>query len=1110
MLDEEVLVDLLAQIEERGDLQRYQSVEHLIAADGELRAVLEGRSDLAEQLSASFAALRSLNHCWGLGESSEEGLPQIPGYEMLCEVGCGGMGTVYKALQSRLNRHVAIKIMSRSRTSLRRLDERFRVEAELVARLRHPNIVQIHETGETDTSRYIVLEYIGGGNLARRLGGKPQSERWSAELMLTICRAIDYAHGQGIIHRDLKPSNLLLASDGTLKIADFGLARSLERQQDLTHSGESLGTPSYMAPEQTRGISSPQVDIYAMGAILYELVTGRPPFAGETPAETLVQVQTQQPIAPGMIRSRLSADLEAICLKCLEKDPQQRYPSASAMAEDLARYLSGMPTRVRPLSGPQRAWRWAKRNPRLATLSASVVGLLASVAVISLFAAFNIHAANLESRRNEALAEQHSREQLAARLEAEAARDKLQHTLDALAQKQAEINDHIYPEQFTSALAQYHAGNSMGARHTLAMIRETNPAASTFEWNWLWDRLGGHARQLNPLGGEVCSVSYSPDGKYLVACTMAGKLVVWDAATLQVVRSVAAHAKCINSITFSPTSALAATTSCDKTVKLWNPETWQVLGELAGHNVAVYSCVFSPDGTTIATATHRQQGDADEPAEFCLWDVATRHCIAQWREGPSESTSLTYMDDGKSLLAMYRDGSVRQWNISVLPPTPMNSALAACPQPHEHVPGKPIAYGNRIVASPDAKYLAYLTGSVQQKQIALVDVQSKQSTLIAPGAYMHLYGNFSADGGLAVFPQGAGPLQTVRVPQGDVLSPLGNPAGTLILAAAFSPDSRRVAAACQDETVLVYDLSLSHGMHHRFSVSSDWVGFDAKRQCVYTNADIDRIELHDVNTGRLIEQVNLAAADVGRMTAVSPDGRWGAIRQIGADAHPIMLVDLTGQRATQRLGKGYFQPAFSHDSRSLAVASERGVCLLDVASGQIQWDISLPEFVMMSRDNRKLEFAPDGHYVVLTSKSHDWCHTFDVRDGTPRAIGTNASSLRFTADSKYAVAFGYDDLTAKLFDMQNRSCIREFRGHQQPIAGADVTPDGRTLATASRDGTLRLWHLSTGQEICTVARFDSPLKECRFSENGRTLVCWGEPSDGMLDLHVYRIPRPAD
>jgi serine/threonine protein kinase len=391
--DPEVVLDLIYQ-------ERLLHAERGPAAP--LEEYLRRFPALAAPLRAQFAvdgALAAAPPSWDTwapetlspaeaGRPAVTGRPAVAGYEILEELGRGGMGVVYLARQTALKRLVALKMIKAG--DLADADElaRFRREAEAVARLQHPHIVQIHEVGEHDGRPFFSLEYVEGGTLARHLSGKPLPGRPAAELLETLSRAVHYAHQRGIIHRDLKPANVLLAfsdvshkrSEGERfceaslnaavpKITDFGLAKQLHAEGTQTQSRAVLGTPSYMAPEQGVGNGpavGPAADVYGLGAILYEVLTGRAPFVGESAYDTLVQVLNLDPVPPARLQPKVPRDLETICLKCLRKEPAERYGSAEELADDLRRFLEGQPIRARRAGRVERLVKWVKRRPAAA------------------------------------------------------------------------------------------------------------------------------------------------------------------------------------------------------------------------------------------------------------------------------------------------------------------------------------------------------------------------------------------------------------------------------------------------------------------------------------------------------------------------------------------------------------------------------------------------------------------------------------------------------------------------------------------------------------------------------------------------------------------------
>jgi tetratricopeptide (TPR) repeat protein/tRNA A-37 threonylcarbamoyl transferase component Bud32 len=351
------------------DLQQIFQVHRFVCPDIRTGVDIVSRTPLPDLPTAD----------WPAGpDSNPDVRPRHFGsYELIEEISRGGMGVVYKARQRGLNRIVALKMILAGEFASSEELARFRREAEAAAALQHPNIVQIYEVGVHEDRPFFSLEYVDGGNLGQRLAKAPLPARQAAQLVETLARAVHYAHERGIIHRDIKPANVLLTSDGTPKITDFGLAKQLmDPAGEQTKSGAVLGTPSYMAPEQAEGKSErigPAVDIYALGAILYEVLTGRPPFRASTPLETLDQVRLQEPVPPRKLQPKNPADLENICLKCLQKEPGRRYASALDLADDLRRFLAGEPIQARPVGSWERTTKWVRRRPVVAALLLAVV-----------------------------------------------------------------------------------------------------------------------------------------------------------------------------------------------------------------------------------------------------------------------------------------------------------------------------------------------------------------------------------------------------------------------------------------------------------------------------------------------------------------------------------------------------------------------------------------------------------------------------------------------------------------------------------------------------------------------------------------------------------------
>jgi predicted Ser/Thr protein kinase len=354
------------------------------------------------------------------GASSPARVRYIGDYEVLSEIARGGMGVVYRARQISLNRPVALKMILAGQLASEADVRRFYLEAEAAANLDHPGIVPIYEIGEHEGQHFFSMGFVEGSSLSAKVANGPLPPREAAEFVRQVAESVQYAHEKGVIHRDLKPANVLLDSQSQPKVTDFDLAKKLEGDSGLTHTGQVMGTPSYMPPEQAEGKNvGPLADVYALGAILYCLLTGRPPFQAATPMDTLLQVVGQEPVPVRQLNATVPRDLETIALKCLEKDPGRRYASAAAFAEDLRRYLAGEPITARPVGPAERAWRWGRRHPAVAALTATAASLILTVAAVSTVAYLNTSRALAVARTERAAARERLWESLTAQGRAE-------------------------------------------------------------------------------------------------------------------------------------------------------------------------------------------------------------------------------------------------------------------------------------------------------------------------------------------------------------------------------------------------------------------------------------------------------------------------------------------------------------------------------------------------------------------------------------------------------------------------------------------------------------------------------------------------------------------
>jgi WD40 repeat protein len=607
-------------------------------------------------------------------------LVKVPGYAIEGVLGQGGMGVVYRARHLELKRPVALKTIAAGVGEDSDVLARFRAEADAVARLQHPNIVQIYDVGESGGLPYLALELVEGQSLAAWSAGTPQPPRAVARIVETVARALDYAHRRGVIHRDLKPANVLLTTEGEPKVTDFGLAKQLAGDQSKTATGNVLGTPSYMAPEQTAGgvrLVDPRTDVYGLGAILYELLTGRPPFKAATPLETLRQVTTDQVVPPRRLVPNVPRDLETICLKCLEKEPEARYSTALDLSDDLRRFLAGRPVEARPVGRAAHAWRWCRRNPWLAGMAGAIVFLLASGAVGATLAAWFLDAARREATERGAVAERHERaavDQLRQSLVEQAATQRQsnkagrrERALELLRRAAALAPDlktrseaiaclvlsdlepgrqweGAPPGTLAVAFDSSHTRYARSSAHGGVEIRSVADDNCTL-------RLAGPARPAE-------SLSFSPDGQFLAALSPGEgsplqDLSVWDLHSRKL--WIRAPASAVNSaIDFRPDSRRLAVATGDGSVVLFDLQVGREACRLAGPGARARSIAYGPTGRWIAIAR------ADKPLVE-TWDTETGKLFFALAP-PEEARALAWRGDGRYVVTACANGSIIVWD----------------------------------------------------------------------------------------------------------------------------------------------------------------------------------------------------------------------------------------------------------------------------------------------------------------------------------------------------------------------------------------------------------------------------------------------------------------
>jgi WD40 repeat protein/serine/threonine protein kinase len=1021
----------------------------------------------------------------------DQACPALAGYDLLGELGRGGMGVVYLARQVRLKRYVALKMILAEAQPGPQALERFRVEAEAVARLQHPNIVQIYEVGEADGRPYLALEFVNGGSLAGQLAGTPLPPHPAARLVETLARAMHAAHQRGIVHRDLKPANVLLAGSGdtlvpaeggtpggasrigehTPKITDFGLAKILGEDSARTRSGQVLGTPSYMAPEQAAGRGSeigPRTDVYALGAILYELLTGRPPFKGATALETLDQLRAREPVSPSGLQPGLPPDLETICLRCLQKLPGQRYASAQDLADDLRRFLGGRPIQARPVGMAQRAWRWCRRNPTLAALSAlASAALVAVVAVAFGFSLFQSRAADdLRREQGKTRAALDESERLSARL--------------ALARGLAECEQ----EHVGAGLLWLVRSLEIATRLEDADLQRAIRANLTG-----WRGRLMPVRASLPHRANVNAVAFSPDGRTLLAGDREGVVGAWDVATARRRDLTLRHPAPVLALAVRRDGKTALTGCADNVARLWALDRAEELRRLEGHSGEVRAVAFSPDGRTILTGSH--------DATARLWDAATGKEVRRLLGHRDAVWAVAFSPDGKSVLTGSMDGTARLWDAATGAEV---RQLRGC--------GEVYAAAFR----PDGK--AVLTaGSDMTAQLWDIRDAARSQPLWSLRHDGDIFAAaFSPDGRTIVT---GSTDQTARLwdaATGKAAGP-ALPHQDQVWAVAFSPDGKKVLTGCgkpraaRGEARLweVAGPPLRRLLPHPGGVVA--AAFRPDGKTVLTGGTDGIARLWDPATGQELRRLQGHTRAV-RAVAFSPDGT--TIVTGGTDGTARLWEGETGRCLHRLCGHTDEVRAavFGPDGRLVLTGSWDGtVRLWSVATGE---EVRCFARTTAGDMLRAVAFHPDGRTVLAGGL--DWTvRSWDVATGRPRDLSfphkDTVSSVAVSRDGKMVLTASFDR-TARLWDAATGEPLGPLLAHPGKVYAAALAPAGDTIVLAGSDRTARLWDAATRTPLGPPLPHQAEVWAAAFSLDGRTVVT-GSDSDftqGPGEVRLWEIP----
>ena len=973
--------------------------------------------------------------------SAESRVRYFGDYELLSEIARGGMGVVYKARQTNLNRVVALKMILAGQLASEEEVQRFRTEAEAAANLDHPGIVPIYEIGQHEGQHFFSMGYVDGCSLADRVRNGPLPPKEAAELTKKIAEAIAFAHSRNVIHRDLKPANVLLDQNGEPKVTDFGLARKTDADSGMTRTGAVMGTPSYMPPEQAAGKTSevgPLSDVYSLGAILYCLLTGRPPFQAANPIDTLMQVMEREPVSISTINPEIQRDLETICHKCLQKEPAKRYASTQELAADLGRWLRGEPIQARAVSNAERAYRWVKRNPVVSGLTAATtIALLIGTVVSILFG-------------------------IAAESEAQRARNA--EAKGIVSQEKTEAT--LARSNYFLAQARWDANRVGEAFDLLEAIPDKY---RKFDWHLTRRQFDQSQVTCSGLASRCNSVSFSPDGSKIVSAGgnygELGKIIVWDAVMGTESLSLGGHSNRVNTVVFSADGTRIISGSDDNTVKVWDAVSGAELTTCLGHTDGVTSVCFSLDGMRIAS------GSNDNTIK--IWDTASGLELITLSGHTEGVTSVSFSPGGSRIASGSWDDRVKIWDT-------VSGAEISTLTGHE------VGRFTGVLTvdfSPDGERIA--SGGLDRSVRIWNAAEELEVATLVGHTDTVLSVRFSPDGTQIV---SGSEDKTVKIWDSHIGTLLATLKGhaDIVTSVGFSPDGMRIVSGSEDTDVKIWDAitdtdrTILKG--HEGPVYS--VNFSPDGTRIASGSGDNSIKIWDMAKGTEIKTLT-GHQDNVMDVSFSPDG---VLIASGSYDNTVRIWDaVTGTELTKLYGHkgGVNSVCFSPDGTKLASGSDdKTIKIWDVLTSTELATLNGHQSGVFS-----VHYHPDGRLIV----SGSWDETIKVWDiqrysevSTLKGHGNNIDVARFSPDGTQ-IASGSWDKTIKIWNVLTNTEGASLTGHESFVSTLAFGPDGTQIVSGSGDG-IKIWDVATGTELTTLKGHIDSVQSVSFSPDNKRIA----------------------